>query len=111
MPAWLLALFSFELGNWFGGLFRHFMSRSAEKRRDILLYGESHGQPLPIVDKQMERRVGQLTPLQDKSARGMVKLMRWFINTKLFELTVRKFVRDSWPVPSGEIDAEVKICL
>jgi hypothetical protein len=111
MPIWLVGLFSFEAGSWFGSIINRIWSRNAEKRRDLLLYGVSQGQPLPFIDQQFEKRVGTLTPLQDKSARGMVKVMRWFTNTKLFELTVRRFVRDNWPVKTSEIDPEVKICL
>lgn len=55
----------------------------------ILLFGVNRHKPIPVLDRKLAPRVGQLTKFQDWKARKSVSLIRKFVNTAAFEHLVR----------------------
>lgn len=104
--AWLALLWQgVEFGLWFAG----WRSLRRDHSRDWLVWGRPPAITLPLIDTQLEQRVGVPTRMQTRTANAVVRATRWGVRTRAFELLVLTTVRDRWPFGRQRLDTEVKL--
>lgn len=104
----VLALQAFESGFWAGQV----ITRRRERRRirERLVWGRQTPTHLPVIDERLRRTVGQPTRSQVRAANGVVKVTRWAVNTRAFELLILKAIRQRWP-KGQQLNTEIRLCL
>jgi hypothetical protein len=102
----VLLLEAFEVGFLFGQ--RANRRRQRRRARELLVWGRRLATPLPLVDERLRKAVGTPTRTHTVVADGIVRAVRWTINTRAFELVVLQAACKRWPA-GKRLDPKIRL--
>jgi hypothetical protein len=92
----LLGSVWFEIGSWFGLAVGKL--GNSEKRQNLLINGSAaKATALPVVDEYLEKQTLNTTRMQRSIAARLAKMIRFAVNTRIFELILLRQLNQSWP--------------
>jgi len=83
---------------------------SRSRIQQALIMGTAGQRSFPIVDRRLEKETISASSMQRKTASGIARGIRFFVNTHACELAILKAIQKKWP-GTGQDRVEVKLHL